>query len=105
MFWLLPLIILTAQVTAYNPVEAQCDSTPYITASGYNLCEALDRGELICAYNQVSLGTIIYIEDLGFCRVEDRTSRKYQNRIDIAMKGYDDAVRWGIRNKKVYILN
>ena len=104
MHWLIPLIIISAQVTAYNPVPEQTDSTPCYTASNYNLCEALDRGELICAYNQVPLHTMIYIKDLGFCRVEDRTSPTYRNRVDVAMQDHDDAINWGIRTRDVYLL-
>ena len=68
----------TVVVTAYNVGdETQNDNTPCIGATGEDLCEALEHGEAIVAYNNVPLNSHICIEGLGCYRVADRTSRKY----------------------------
>lgn len=92
-------------VTAYNVgIEAQTDDTPCIGATGEDLCEALERGEKICAANFVKLGTVITIEGYGECIVKDRMARRYSDRVDIAMKAteYQQALNWGVRELKVY---
>jgi len=103
--WLIALTILTVQVSAYNVGDVhQTDSTPCIGATSEDLCEAI-KHENICAYNQVPLGTRIYIEGYGWCRVADRTHPKYANRIDLAfpLEQKGEALNWGVRTKKVLI--
>lgn len=95
-------------VTAYNAGDVrQCDSDPCIDASNTNICEALDRGENRCAANFVPLGTILHIEKVGYCKVTDRTNRRYRNRVDIAMKKdeYKKAMKFGRQKLVVKILH
>lgn len=92
------------ETTAYNPVSAQTDNTPCITASGYDVCEALERGEKICGANFVPFGTKLYIENYGECAVQDRMNSRYKNSIDIAMLDYGEAVKFGRQKLGVDII-
>lgn len=99
------------QVTAYNVNDPyQCDSTPCISASMENICEALERGENVCAANFVPMGTILRIilpDDSDIlCRVADRMHKKYRDRVDIAMPEdmKDEARHFGLQYLLVQVL-
>ena len=94
-------IIEQRVVTAYTLSIHETDDTPCIGATGENLCEALERGESICAANFVPFGTILKIDGYGACRVADRTARKYGQRVDILMKNRADAIKWGKQTRTV----
>jgi 3D (Asp-Asp-Asp) domain-containing protein len=86
--------------TAYNSMESQCDSTPWITASGTRCREG------VIAANFLPFGTKILIE--GFPNqifvVEDRMNRRYKYRIDIWMRHYKDAIKFGRKEIRYHIL-
>jgi len=90
----------TTTATAYNSMEWQCDSTPWITASGTRCREG------VIAANHLPIGTKVLIEGFGgqVFIVEDRMNRRYKKRIDIWMREYDDALRFGKRTIKYYVL-
>ncbi len=74
-------------VTAYNVGDPdQTWGDPCISASGENLCNALNSGQKRCAANFVPIGTELYVENFGICRVSDRMHRRFKNRVDVAMK-------------------
>ncbi len=74
-------------VTAYNVGDPnQTSGDPCISASGEDLCNALNAGKKRCAANFVPIGTELYIENFGIYRVSDRMHRRFNNRVDIAMK-------------------
>jgi len=74
-------------VTAYNVGDPnQTWGDPCISASGENLCNELNSGKKRCAANFVPIGTQLYVENFGICRVSDRMNRRFKNRVDIAMK-------------------
>lgn len=96
------------EVSAYNAgIEAQTDDSPCISASGDDICSMLARGEKICATNFVPLGTKLYIKNYGTCIVLDRMNSRFKNRVDIAMRAdeYDRAVKFGLQNLEVSIIN
>lgn len=95
------------EVTAYNAGDpAQTDASPCIGASGENICAALARGEKRCAANFVALGSELFIENYGQCKVTDRLAKKFNNRVDIAMQAdeKDRAIKFGKQNLVVKIL-
>ena len=71
------------EVTAYNSVPEQTDSTPCIAADGSDICERREAGEMICATNAFPLGTKLYIRNVGECTVADRMNDRYQERVDL----------------------
>jgi 3D (Asp-Asp-Asp) domain-containing protein len=95
------------EVTAYNAGDPkQTWGDPCISASGENICNALQNGEKRCAANFVALGTALHIDKFGVCLVTDRMNRRYRNRVDIAMKSdeYTKARRFGKQKLRVQIL-
>ena len=74
------------QVTAYNVGDrSQTSVTPCTSASGENICVAVNKGEKRCAANFVKLGSLLHIQDYGLCRVTDRMHQRYKNRVDVAL--------------------
>lgn len=98
-------IVKNTTLTAYNSEEAQCDSTPCITANGFNVCE---HGiEDTIAANFLPFGAKVKIPELFGDKifiVRDRMNMRYQNRVDIWMVDKQDAINFGVKYAKVYIL-
>ncbi|WDP91648.1 MAG: 3D domain-containing protein [Desulfobacter sp.] len=96
------------EVTAYNAGDFnQCDGDPCISASGENICLALEKGEKRCAANFVPLGTRIWIEGFGECLVTDRMHHRFSNRVDIAMplEKKQQALAFGRQTREVKIIS
>lgn len=92
-------------MTAYNSESGQCDATPCITASGFDLCE---HGiEDTVAANFLKFGTKVRIPELFGDKVfivRDRMNERYQNRVDIWMLSKEEARKFGIKKAKIEIL-
>jgi 3D (Asp-Asp-Asp) domain-containing protein len=52
----------------------------------------------------IELGTWLYIEDYGLCQAADTGGAIKGNKIDLYMNSESECYEWGIRHKKVYIL-
>jgi 3D (Asp-Asp-Asp) domain-containing protein len=95
----------THVMTAYNSDPRQTDDTPCITANGFNVCE---HGiEDTIASNFLKFGTKVKIPELFGDRVfivRDRMNKRYPNRVDIWMKDYDEAIKFGIKVAKIQII-
>ena len=82
-------------ITAYNPVEEQCDSTPDITASGKKVKEGY------IANNCLPFGTIVIIDGKQY-EVQDRMNSRYGcEYFDILMWDYKEAVEFGKQVKEI----
>jgi len=95
------LAVVMMLATAYCPCASCC--APYddgITAMGTEVTE----GRTIAGPPEWPLGTEVYIEGRGVYTVEDRGAAIQGNRIDIYMDCHDDALRFGRRNKRIWIL-
>ena len=92
--------------TAYNSEVAQCDSSPCITANGFNVCE---HGiEDTIAANFLKFGTRVRIPDMYGDKVfivRDRMNKRYSDRIDIWMLNKQDAKKFGVKVVKLEILD
>ena len=90
----------TVIATAYNSLESQTDSTPWITASGTRC-----RPGVIAA-NHLPIGTKVIIEGFGnrVFTVEDRMNCRYNRRIDIWFRSYNDAMSFGKRTIRYHVL-
>lgn len=92
-------------LTAYNSDKAQCDDSPCITANGFNVCK---HGiEDTVAANFLPMGTKIRIPALFGDRifvVRDRMAKRHQNRVDIWMKNYSSAIKFGIKTATIEIV-
>ena len=92
-------------ITAYNSLPAQTDSTPCITANGFNVCE---HGlEDTIAANFLPFGTKVRIPELFGDRifiVRDRMNPRYSyGRLDVWMKGYGVAKKFGVKYTDIEI--
>jgi len=86
--------------TAYNSMESQTDSSPWITASGSRCRPG------VIASNFLPFGTKVMIEGFGnrIFTVEDRMNKRYKKRVDIWFKKHQDAKKFGKRRVKYYVL-
>jgi 3D (Asp-Asp-Asp) domain-containing protein len=98
--------VINMTVTAYNSEVGQCDSTPCITANGFNVCE---HGiEDVIATNILPFGTKVMFPELfgdKVFTVQDRMNAKYSYRADIWMVHRYDAIQFGAKyNVKMVVL-
>jgi len=92
-------------VTAYSSTVGQCDDTPCITASGFNLCK--HNKEDIIASNYLPIGAKVRFPELfgdKVFTVEDRMNSRYYKRVDIWMKKKEKALNFGVKNIKMEVL-
>ncbi|MFA5358669.1 MAG: hypothetical protein WC310_02515 [Patescibacteria group bacterium] len=92
-------------ITAYSSTVDQCDSTPCITANGFNLCE--NNQENVVAANFLPFGSEIRMPELFGDRVftvQDRMNARYTQRMDIWMKTREAAKAFGVKYVKVELL-
>jgi len=92
--------MVTVEITAYNPLPNQTDSTPFITASLQrvkNGIVALSR-DLEEEYD-LQFGDRIYLildgEMIGPFEFQDRMNRRWKRRVDIFMWDKKDALKFG----------
>jgi 3D (Asp-Asp-Asp) domain-containing protein len=89
------------KATYYNPVQAQCDGNPLITATGYRISlKKLKRNEIkIVALSRDLLKVYPYNSEIyvhspvhlrGCWRVEDTMNKRFSNRIDFLAYGKVD---------------
>jgi len=97
--------IIYVTVTAYSSTEDQTDSSPCITANGYDVCSK--NNEDVVAANFLPFGAKVrfpykFDKDRYFY-VQDRMNERYPNRIDIWMKSRAAAKEFGIKRLRVEI--
>jgi 3D (Asp-Asp-Asp) domain-containing protein len=94
--------IVTLEATAYYPGPE--DTWPYasgITASG------LKAGYGVAAVDPrfIKLKTLLYVEGYGFAIAADKGGAIKGNKIDLCFDTYEEAVRFGRKKVKVYLLH
>ena len=92
-------------VTAYNSVPEQTDSTPCITANGYDLCTA--NAENVVAANFLRFGTKLRLPDYTaekIYTVQDRMHPRFDRRLDLWMRSTNDAKSFGARYLTVEVI-
>ena len=95
---------IPVKVSAYNPVSAQTDSTPEITASNKRV-----RDGIVALSRDVEeefgfkFGDIVVIEGLGSFVFEDRMNRRWRRRVDILMHSPEAARKFGVRNLSLVV--
>lgn len=100
-----PLRTITVVATAYSSTIDQTDSTPCITASGFDVCKHGE--ENIIAANFLPLGAKVRIPELYDERVftvEDRMNPRYLHRIDLWKTSRERALGFGKRLVKLEII-
>jgi len=97
---------MVVPITGYNSEPGQTDSTPCITANGYDLCKA--NTENVVAANFLDFGTRIQIPDLfgdKVFTVQDRMNSRYDKRLDIWFKDRTSALHFGLQKAEIVILD
>lgn len=92
-------------VTAYNSVPEQTDSTPCITANGYDLCAA-DRENVVAA-NFLRFGTKVRLPEYSaekIYTVQDRMHPRFSQRVDLWKRSTDGAKVFGAQYLTVEVL-
>jgi len=92
-------------VTAYNSVPEQTDSTPCLTANGYDLCAANE--ENVVAANFLRFGTRLRLPDYSeekIYTVQDRMHPRFARRLDVWMRDRESAKQFGAQHLTVEIL-
>lgn len=93
--------VLEVIATAYSSTIEECDSTPFISASGKRVFWGM-----IAMGKEWKFGTRVFIPYFGkVFTVLDRGGAIRGNRIDIWMKSKEEAINFGVKRLKVYILN
>lgn len=99
------LEITTVETTGYAPldpqaVEGMCyQGNPNITASG----EITLPGITIAAPPHIPFGSWVWLEGLGWRRVDDRGGRIKGNKIDICFPTRKEALEWGRQTRTMVI--
>jgi len=99
-----PSRVVTIPVTAYSSTVDQCDSTPCITANGFNLCE--NNTQNVIASNYLPFGTKVRFPDYDpdtIYTVQDRMNKRYFFKADIWMKTRTEAKLFGYQRLKMEI--
>lgn len=92
---------ITAVVTAYCSCSKCCGTMAAgITASGVKPVEGITSA----APRWIPFRSVLVIEGVGVRIVEDRTSRKYEGRIDVYFDQHEEAIKFGIRTNQVRII-
>jgi 3D (Asp-Asp-Asp) domain-containing protein len=100
-----PLRVSTVIATAYSSTVDQTDSTPCITADGFNVCKHAQ--EDVIAANFLPFNTKVRIPELygdKIFTVHDRMNRRYSNRIDLWKLSRNDAITFGKRLVKIEVV-
>lgn len=93
---------MVREVSAYNSVPEQTDSTPCISADGSDICQRHKKGECIVASNAYPLNTRLRIESIGDCTVADRMHPRFGHRVDVFMdKDVHGAKNFGVRRLSI----
>ena len=87
---------LEMEASAYSSYESGTH-----TARG----NALRRGYVSVDPNVIPLGTEVYVEGYGYAVADDTGGAIIGHRIDLAMDSYNEAIQFGRRTVKVYILD
>ena len=100
-----PIRTYTVVATAYSSEVAQTDSTPCITADGYNVCT--HNTEDVIAANFLPMNAKVRIPDLygdQIFTVHDRMNPRYNYRIDLWKKSRNSAITFGKRLVRIEVV-
>lgn len=87
--------IFLATVTAY------CNPHHNLASNGHLPLQ----GITVAGPRSISLGTHIWIENIGERIVTDRTAQRFDGRIDVFMNDKQQCVQFGKQKRKVWIIN
>ncbi len=87
--------------TAYCPCTKCCGpNAKGVTALGMQA----KQGVIAVDPRIIPLGTRVYVDGYGYALAADTGGAIKGNKIDVCFETHDEALRWGMRNTKVYVL-
>ena len=89
-------------VTAYSSTVDQCDSSPFITASGTHVRDGIIATNLLAFGTKVKFPSIY--GDKIFV-VEDRMNKRYTDRADIWFSTREEAKKFGVKRLEMIIVS
>ena len=94
------------EATAYSPSVDECDSTPFINASG----QYVNDFDVAVSQNMRKdgwdFGKFIYIPDHDkFYKIADVLNKRFTRRIDIFKWEKEDAINFGFCELEVYLID
>ncbi len=96
-----PLNTMTVTATAYTAREEECNSQPWITASGTPSRVGVIAVSRDIERSGIRLGDLVIIKGMGLFRVEDRMNKRWENRIDILHANLKAARRFAKRKVEI----
>lgn len=94
--------VLTMEATAYT---ASCEGCTGITATGINLLENPDAKVISVDPTVIPLGSKVYVEGYGEAIAGDTGGGIKGNKIDVFIASKEEAIKFGVKQLKVTILN
>ena len=89
------------KATAYCPCQKCCGA--YANGLTHTGLPA-KQGVIAVDPNLIPLGTRVYVDGYGYATAADTGGAIRGNRIDVCYDTHEDALRWGVRQVKVYVL-
>jgi 3D (Asp-Asp-Asp) domain-containing protein len=118
-----PNPVLTVRATAYNSLETQTNSQPFITATGARTRWGIVAVSRDLLQTSLPYGSLVRLVDLGQFHtgrgagtyqalldgtgtfiVEDTMHPRKTNQIDVWFQDYPSAVNWGVRQMRVELV-
>ncbi len=106
----LTLVLLTQIITTtYRSVPAQTDSSPFYTSIGEHVCkDGIAVSQDLLLSGKVKYGDWVYIENIGFKRVNDCMNARHHKRVDIWVATYKEEKefdqKYGHKRLKVWLV-
>jgi 3D (Asp-Asp-Asp) domain-containing protein len=116
-------IELTVRATAYNSLESQTNSQPFITATGERTRWGIVAVSRDLLDEELPYGSLVRLRDMGNYHngrgagafqalldgtdvfiVEDTMHPRKRNQIDVWFQDYASAVNWGVRKLQVEVV-
>lgn len=92
------------KVTAYSAEVAQTDENPFETASGRRVREGIVAVSQDLYGKGWTFGRKVYIDDLGIFTIDDLMPQRKTNQVDVFMFDGKSAVKFGVKQLKVYLV-
>lgn len=96
------LKVLTMEATAYT---ASCEGCSGITSTGINLIENPDAKVISVDPTVIPLGSKVFVEGYGEAIAGDTGSGIKGNKIDVFISSKEEAIKFGVKQLKVTILD
>ena len=96
---------INMKITAYDLSYESCGKSPDHPAYGITSTgKKVKDGYVAVDPEVIPYGTRMYIDGYGVVQAEDTGGDINGNRLDIYMSSKDDCIKWGIQDRKVYII-